>query len=139
MLALPPNDLAYDTDREMWVRRLPDGRVEIGATAYGLSLAGPLLAFTPKPLGVAIERGRGLGTVETGKTVLAVHCPLSLTLNESNERAEENPGLIESSPYDDGWMIRGTPRDIEGEWCALVDAGAYWQHVVAEAPDAEAS
>lgn len=133
----PPNDLIYDPRREMWVRRLPDGRVEIGATAYGLSLAGPLLAFTPKPRGAEIECGRGLGTVETGKTVLAVHCPLSLTLVESNEHAEENPALIESSPYGDGWMIRGRPRDFASESAALVDADTYQKHVLAQAPDAE--
>lgn len=134
-----PGELAYDPQREMWVRPLPDGRVEIGATAYGLSLAGPLLAFTPKPRGAEIDRGRGLGTVETGKTVLALHCPLSLTLEESNTRAEENPALIEASPYNEGWMIRGRPRDAAGELAALVDAETYRRHVLAQSAEEDPS
>lgn len=131
-----PTDCHYDLRRDMWVRREADGSVLVGATAFGLFLAGPLLAFTPKPRGAEIERGRGLGTIETGKTVLAVHSPLSLTLLEANEAAEENPALLEGSPYAAGWMIRGRPRDWAGEAADLVDAAAYRAHCLAVQPDA---
>lgn len=132
-----PSDRRYDPQREMWVRFCADGSVEVGATAFGLQLAGQLIAFTPKPRGAEIERGRGLGTIETGKTVLAVHCPVSLRLEVANEDAESNPGLIEHAPYTSGWMIRGTPRNWEDDAVGLVDAAAYRVHCLGLLADAE--
>ena len=134
-----PAKLLYDTQRDMWVRPLADGRVEIGATAFGLHLAGDVIAFTPKPIGAEIDLGRGLGTIETGKTVLAVHCPLSLQLDEANEAAEENAALLERAPYGAGWMIRGNPRDWASEQQRLVDAAAYRAHCLSIAPEADIS
>ena len=132
-----PSELLYDTRRDMWVRPLADGRVEIGATAFGLFLAGEVIAFTPKPKGAEIDLGRGLGTIETGKTVLAVHCPLSLRLDESNEAAEEAPRWLEQAPYTAGWMIRGRPARWSEEQTQLVDAAAYRAHCLSVEPDAE--
>jgi len=132
-----PTDLLYDRQRNMWVRPGVDGQVEIGATAFGLFLAGEVIAFTPKPKGAEIDLGRGLGTIETGKTVLAVHCPLSLRLDESNDAAEESPALLERDPYRSGWMIRGTPRHWDMERLRLVDATAYRIHCLSIEPTAE--
>ena len=64
-----PDGLLYDTTYDMWVRR--DGEtVTIGATSFGIHLAGEIIAFTPKPNGAEVARGRGLGTVECAKTAL---------------------------------------------------------------------
>lgn len=132
-----PGDLLYDPRRDMWVRPVADGRVEIGATAFGLFLAGEVIAFTPKPNGAEIECGRGLGTIETGKTVLAVHCPLTLRLDQSNEAAEEAPALLESDPYGAGWMIRGTPVNWAIEKMQLVGAASYRIHCLSIEPAAK--
>jgi len=132
-----PADLLFDRQRDMWVRPGANGQVEIGATAFGLFLAGEVIAFTPKPKGAEIELGRGLATIETGKTVLAVHCPLSLRLDQTNEAAEESPVLLERDPYRSGWMIRGTPHHWATEKLQLVDAVSYRIHCLGIEPDAK--
>lgn len=132
-----PNDRWYDVQRDMWVKQCADEQLEIGATALGLRLAGDVIAFTPKPQGAEIERGRGLGTMETGKTVLAIHCPVSLRMTSSNEEAEANPSLLDKSPYNAGWMVRGTTNNWVDELKDLVDADAYRQHCLSVIPDAE--
>lgn len=132
-----PRDRLYDAQRDMWVKPCADGRVEVGATAFGLYLAGSVIAFTPKPVGAEIDLGRGLGTIETGKTVLAVHCPVSLRLDVANEAAEENPALLERAPYEAGWMIRGTPRHWDNERQGLIDAEAYRAHCLKLEPGAQ--
>ena len=73
-----PDGLLYDTDHDVWVRCDGD-EVLIGITAFGIFLAGEIIAFTAKPRGADVARGRGLGTVESRKTVLAVHSPISCT------------------------------------------------------------
>lgn len=131
-----PADLLYDTGWDMWVRRDGD-QVVIGATAFGIHLAGRILAFTAKPRGAEVEAGRGLGTVECAKTVIAVHAPLSFVLTEANEALEENPAPLNSDPYDAGWMVRGMPVDWRADVARLVDVAAYRAHVLAIDPEAD--
>ena len=98
-------------------------------------LAGEIIAFTGKPKGAEIARGRGLGTVESAKTVLAVHAPCSFALLEVNEALEERPGPINLAPYD-AWLVRGRPFDRERDCAGLVDAAAYRAHVLSIEPEA---
>ncbi len=129
-----PDGLLYDTLHDMWVRRDGD-RVTIGATSFGLHLAGEIIAFTPKPRGAEAARGRGLGTVECAKTVLAVHAPVSIAGLEGNEAAEERPALLNHDPYAN-WMVRGRPVAWAAEVAGLVDAAAYGRHVRIIDPEA---
>ncbi|MBI3149910.1 MAG: hypothetical protein HYZ17_15500 [Betaproteobacteria bacterium] len=130
-----PEGLLYDTNWDMWVKRDGD-EVVIGATAYGLFLTGEILAFTPKPSGAEAEAGRGIGTVESAKTVLAIHTPVSLKLRCGNEVAEGQPALINRDPYGEGWMLRGLPLDWERDARRLVDAAGYREHVRSGDPEA---
>ena len=123
-----PDHLLYDTTHDMWVEREGD-EVVIGATTFGIFLAGEIIAFTAKPKGAAVERGRGLGTVECAKTVLAVHAPVSFVLLEANEAAEERPSILNRDPYAAGWMVRGRATAWEADRGRLVDAASYRAHV----------
>lgn len=130
-----PTQLLYDTENDMWVRR--DGaEVVVGTTAFGLHRAGRLVAFTAKPKGAEVARGRGLGTVESAKTVLAVHAPVSFVIDAANEAAEAQPRLINDDPHGAGWLARGRPLAWAAECANLVDAAAYAAHVRAMEPGA---
>lgn len=131
-----PDYLLYDPEHDMWVRELGGGEVLIGATAFGVFLAGGIVAFTGKPKGAEVARGRGLGTVESRKTVLAVHAPVSFVLLESNEAAEERPRLLADAPYGAGWMVRGRATAWGAERPLLVDAAAYRAQVLRIEPEA---
>lgn len=130
-----PADRLYCPHHDMWVQER-GGDILVGATAFGLFLAGEIIAFTAKPRGAEVARGRGLGTVECRKTVLAVHAPVAFRLLEGNETAEEHPGLINRDPYGAGWMARGLARDWPGERTDLIDAAAYRRHILAVEPGA---
>ena len=131
-----PDGPLYDTSHDMWVRREGED-VVIGATAFGVFLAGEIIAFTAKPKGAEVAQGRGLGTVECAKTVLAVHAPLSFVLLDANEDAEERPAILNRDPYEAGWMVRGRPTAWEAECGRLVDAATYREHVRRIEPGAE--
>ncbi|MBI5109572.1 MAG: glycine cleavage system protein H [Rhodocyclales bacterium] len=130
-----PDDLLYDPEYDMWVRR-EGAEAVVGATAYGIFRAGEIIGFTAKPKGAEVERGRGLGTVECAKTVLAVRAPISLLLVEANEYAEEHPAMLNRDPYRDGWMVRARPTAWEAEHGGLLDAAAYREHVARIEPGA---
>ena len=122
-----PLDLLYDTTHDMWVRDA-DGEVLVGATSFGLFLAGTIIAFTAKPQGAVVERGRGLGTVECAKTVLALHAPLGFVLIEGNGELEEHPDWLNRDPYA-AWMVRGRATDWVADKAGLVDAATYCAHI----------
>lgn len=130
-----PADRLYCPRYDMWVQEAGGG-VLIGATSFGIFLAGEIIAFTAKPKGAEVGIGRGLGTVECRKTVLAVHAPISFRLLAGNEAAEERPAAINLDPYGAGWMARGVALDWAGERPQLVDAAAYRRHVLAVEPEA---
>lgn len=131
-----PDDRLYYPEHDMWVQEVDNDQVLIGATSFGIFLAGEIIAFTSKPNGAQVDLGRGMGTVECRKTVLAVHAPISFTLLEGNEKAEERPGLINTDPYAAGWMARVNPTRWAGEKSQLLDAAAYRQHVLNIEPEA---
>lgn len=131
-----PDDRLYCPRHDMWVQEAGDGELLIGATSFGLFLAGEILAFTAKPAGAAVEIHRGMGTVESRKTVQAVHAPLSFVLLAGNDAAEEQPRLVNAEPYGAGWMARARPTRWAEEKAGLVEAAAYRRHVLAIEPEA---
>jgi len=133
-----PAGLLYDPEYDMWVR-IEGEEVMIGATAFGIFLAGEIIAFTAKPRGAEVECGRGLGTVECAKTVLAVHAPISFVLNQANENLEERAAPVNGDPYGAGWMVRGRPMAWETESKRLMDFAAYRNHILKQEPEAKFS
>ncbi|HEX6736316.1 MAG TPA: hypothetical protein VF096_16020 [Azonexus sp.] len=131
-----PDDRLYCPAHDMWVQEIGNGEVLIGATAFGIFLAGEIIAFTSKPTGATVDIGRGMGTVECRKTVLAVHAPVSFVLLEGNEAAEERPRRLNVEPYSAGWMARGRPTRWAEERPTLVDAATYRQHILLLEPEA---
>ncbi len=129
-----PDGLLYDTRYDMWVRREGEA-VTIGITSFGIFLAGEIIAFTGKPKGAQVDFGRGLGTVESAKTVLALHAPIAFVLDEVNESLEERPGPINRQPYE-AWLVRATPRNWMSDSARLVDAAAYRAHILSIEPEA---
>ena len=80
-----PDDRLYCPEYDMWVQEIDGGEQLIGATRFGIFLAREIIAFTSKPKGAEVAIGRGMGTVECRKTVLAVHAPISFILLEGND------------------------------------------------------
>lgn len=131
-----PDDRLYCPRYDMWVLQQADGSALVGATSFGIFLAGEIIAFTSKPKGASVDIGRGMGTVECRKTVLAVHAPISFELLAGNEAAEERPQYINFDPYGDGWMARVRPSCWTLEESMLIPAEAYRQHILKLEPEA---
>ncbi|MDP1610149.1 MAG: hypothetical protein Q8M11_03770 [Sulfuritalea sp.] len=131
-----PDDLLYDPEYDMWVRT-EGAEVLIGASSFGIFRAGEIIGFTAKPKGAEVALGRGLGTIECAKTVLAVHSPLSFVLLEANEAAEERPAVLNRDPYVAGWMVRGRPTAWEAERGRLIAAAGYRAQIRRIEPEAE--
>lgn len=119
-----PDDLFYNVESNVWCRREADGTVTVGMTAYAVSLAGPIVAFTPKAAGKRVEQDRSVATVESGKWVGPVRAPVSGEVVATNEALDGQPGIVNEDPYGRGWMVRMQPSDWEGEVATLLTGDA---------------
>ncbi|WP_297364112.1 glycine cleavage system protein GcvH [Acidiferrobacter sp.] len=110
-----PEDLSYNVDNNVWARREADGTVTVGLTAYACSLAGEIVAYTPKKAGKDIAKDKSCATVESGKWVGPVKTPVTGSVVAINDAVASKPGLINKDPYGEGWVVKMKPSDWDGE------------------------
>jgi glycine cleavage system H protein len=120
-----PEDLRY-TEAHEWVRDLGDGLVRIGITDHAQSQLGDVVFVQLPAVGDEVTAGASVGEVESTKSVSDIYSPVSGTVTAVNEALEANPELVNSGPYDEGWMLE--VRLAEGATGLpdnLLDAAAY--------------
>lgn len=122
-----PADLKY-TDQHEWVRKLDDNTVEIGVTDFAQGELGELVYVEVDTVGEIIEKDEVFGTVEAVKTTSDLFMPLAgkvLSFNEAlDENEGDNPALINSDPYGEGWVIKAELSNPE-EYDDLMSAEEY--------------
>lgn len=114
-----PEDLLYNIDNNVWVRKESDGTATVGLTSFACSLAGQIVSYTPKKAGKAVKKDKSCATVESGKWVGPAKTPVTGEVVAINEAVSANPGLINTDPYGEGWLVRIQPADWDGETAEL--------------------
>jgi glycine cleavage system H protein len=109
-----PDDLLYQVEKHVWVKRDADASAWIGITDVAQKLAGKIIVVTPKKEGRAITRGQSVGTVESSKFVGPVPSPLTGEIVAVNAALAENPGILNQDPYGN-WIVRLVPADWDEE------------------------
>ncbi len=119
-----PFDRAYDREHHMWAQYdASRGQVIVGIDTLGLASLGDLAYVMLKEVGTEVKRGESLGTLEAAKMTGDLIAPVSGVIVARNEETMNNPGLVNQSPYDAGWLVVLKPSDWERESWQLV-AGA---------------
>ncbi len=96
-------DLLY-TETHMWVK-VEDNRARIGFTDFKQNELGDIMfVLLPEP-DKEIKKGENMGETECIKTVEPFSSPISGKVLSVNPAIDENPGVINRSPYDDGWFL----------------------------------
>ncbi|XP_010941216.2 glycine cleavage system H protein 3, mitochondrial-like [Elaeis guineensis] len=106
--------LKYSSSHE-WVKH--EGSVAtVGITDHAQGHLGEVVFVELPEAGSSISKGGSFGAVESVKATSDVNSPVSGEVVEVNTKLTEVPGLINSSPYDDGWMIKvrpGSPSELD--------------------------
>ena len=117
-----PENLKYTKDHE-WVKF--DGDVAtIGITHFAQNELGDIVFVEVDTEGEVLDSEEVFGTIEAVKTVSDLFMPISGEVIEFNEDLEDSPELINSSPYDEGWIIKSTISD-DTELSNLLSAEEY--------------
>lgn len=105
-----PAELKYTKDHE-WVKI--DGDIAtIGITDFAQSELGDIVYVEVETLDETLDADEVFGTVEAVKTVSDLFLPLSGEIIEFNEALEDEPEVVNSDPYDAGWMIKLKCSDL---------------------------
>ena len=121
-----PADLKYTKDHE-WVRIDGDQAI-VGITDFAQGELGDIVYVDIDTLDEDVEKDDVFGSVEAVKTVSDLFMPLTGKVIEFNEKLEEDPELVNTDSYGEGWMIKINISD-PSEINTLLDAAAYQELV----------
>ena len=106
-----PEELSYVESHE-WVR--PEGgRARVGITDYAQDQLGDIVYVELPAVGKSFTQGAPFGSVESVKAVSELYMPISGKIAEINSALENSPEVVNTSPYDQGWMIVVEPSQPE--------------------------
>lgn len=121
-----PNDLRYTKEHE-WIR-LENGTAIIGITDFAQGELGDIVFVEVNVKDMPLNKDEVFGTIEAVKTVSDLFLPVSGTITELNPLLQNNPELVNTDPYGDGWIIKLKPVSEE-EINQLMNAEAYQEMV----------
>ena len=116
-------ELLYSKDHE-WVRVESEGVALVGVTDYAAEQLGDVVYVDLPEEGAEVTAGTEMGEIESTKSVSDLFSPLTGSVTEVNQAVVDTPELVNSSPFEDGWLIKvrfdALPED-------LMDAEEYAQ------------
>ena len=98
-------ELLYSKDHE-WVRVESDGLAVIGVTDYAAEQLGDVVYVDLPAVDDEIAAGTEMGEIESTKSVSDLFSPLSGTVVEINDAVVDTPELVNSSPFEEGWLLK---------------------------------
>ena len=117
-----PDDRRYARDHE-WA--MPgDGLFRVGVSDFAQDRLGDVVYVELPEPGTRLAAGERFGTVESVKAVSDLLMPVSGTIASVNAALSASPGLVNTDPSGEGWMVEVTP-DGDGGYGALMDRAAY--------------
>ena len=121
-----PADLRYSTDH-LWVWPGADGLVRAGVTDFAQQSLGDVVNVSPPKPGDLVTVGEACGDIESVKSVSDLVAPVTGTARTRNDDLTEAPDLVNTDPYDQGWLfeIQTDPATLGQQLAALMDADAY--------------
>lgn len=99
-----PDDLYYDKKDHLWAKVEGD-KVKVGLDQFGQKAAGSVAYLKILPVGKAVAKGRAFGSLEAGKYIGPLKAPTSGKLVEVNEAVLQDPKLVNTDPYGEGWFV----------------------------------
>ena len=118
-----PSELKYASSHE-WARLEEDGTVTIGITDHAREALGEGGFVELPAVGDSLAAGDEAGVVESVKAASDIYAPVGGEVIAVNAQLEDEPEIVNSDPYNDGWFFRLQPGD-SSELDKLLDADDY--------------
>lgn len=123
-----PGDLYYTEEHEYLKSSGDEGVFAVGVTDYAQGELGDVVFVELPEVGAQFGKMDVFGTIEAVKAVSDLYCPLEGEVVAVNEALDDDPSLVNSDPYGEGWMIRLKLVD-PSEVSSLLSSDAYSEHI----------
>lgn len=118
-----PENLKYTREHE-WVKIDGDAAI-VGITDYAQGELGDVIYVDiTESLGMEVNQGDPIGSIEAVKTVSEIYSPLTGDIQDINMDIQEKASLLNTDPYGDGWIIKLKYSDMS-QYDALMSASEY--------------
>ncbi len=118
-----PENVKYTKDHE-WIRMDGEENALIGITDFAQGELGDIVYVDISTIGNELAEGDLFGTVEAVKTVSDLFMPVAGTVLEVNAALEKEPELVNTDPYENGWMLKIKIRN-KADLDTLMDMESY--------------
>ena len=119
-----PAELSYTSEHE-WVSALTaEGTVRVGITDHAQDALGDVVYVDLPSVGDSVAAEDSFGEIESTKSVSDLFAPIAGVIVAVNEGLEDDPALVNSDPYGEGWIIEIRPENAD-DLANLLDAEAY--------------
>ena len=123
-----PEAFLYTEEHEYLKATDDEGVYLVGVTDYAQGELGDVVFIELPEPGAIFEKMDAFGTIEAVKAVSDLYSPVKAEVLEVNAGLDDEPAVVNSDPYGEGWMIKIKVLD-SGDLDALMDAAAYASHV----------
>lgn len=110
---------------ECWAKE-ENGLVTVGLTDFLQKTAGDVAFLEPPEVGAEVAQGGEAGVIETIKTTVTLISPAGGVIREVNTALEDNPQLMNTDPYGEGWVFKLAPAGWEKDKKELMDDDTYF-------------
>ena len=121
------DNFLYTKDHE-WLRLDDDGSITVGISDHAQEALGELVFVEVPEVGDSLTAGDACAVVESVKAASDIYCPLAGSVTAINEALADAPELVNSSPYEDGWVFRLEAEDAT-VLDEFMDADAYGRYL----------
>lgn len=119
-----PAELSYTSEHE-WVSALTaEGTVRVGITDHAQDALGDVVYIDLPSVGDSVAAEDSFGEIESTKSVSDLFAPIVGEIVAVNEGLEDDPALVNSDPYGEGWIVEIRPENAD-DLANLLDAEAY--------------
>ncbi len=123
-----PSDLYYTEEHEYLKPTEEDGVYAVGVTDYAQAELGDVVFVELPEGGATFNRMDVFGTIEAVKAVSDLYCPLQGEVVAVNDGLDDDPSLVNSDPYGEGWMIKLRLANAD-EVSGLLSSDSYAEHI----------
>ncbi|MES4892800.1 glycine cleavage system protein GcvH [Streptomyces sp. NPDC096012] len=110
-----PQQLRYSKEHE-WLSVAENGVATVGITEFAANALGDVVYAQLPEVGATVEAGETCGELESTKSVSDLYSPVSGEITETNEDVVNDPSLVNSAPFEGGWLFKvrvsGEPEDL---------------------------
>ncbi|MBX9361147.1 glycine cleavage system protein GcvH [Streptomyces massasporeus] len=116
-----PKELRYSKEHE-WLSAAEDGVSTVGITEHAANALGDVVFVQLPEVGDSVSAGETCGELESTKSVSDLYSPVSGEITEVNEDVVNDPSLVNSAPFEGGWLFKVRVTDEPGD---LLSADEY--------------